>query len=78
MYKTVTVDVDVDIDLDDFDSEDLIEELERRGDWPPVSQAQEAIYLLYREWIDHKINHDDRFEKELRKFFMKHLDIVGL
>ena len=77
MYKTVTIDVDVDIDLDDFDSEDLIEELERRGDWPK-SKTEEDIYRLYREWIDQKVNHDGRFEKELRKFFMKHLDIVGL
>jgi ACT domain-containing protein len=29
--RTVTVDVDVDVDIDDFDSEDLIDELERRG-----------------------------------------------
>jgi hypothetical protein len=29
--KTVSVDVDVDVDIDDFDSEDLINELEYRG-----------------------------------------------
>ena len=29
--KTVSVDVDVDVDIDDFDSEDLIDELEHRG-----------------------------------------------
>jgi len=29
--KTVSVDVDVDVDIDDFDSEDLIDELEYRG-----------------------------------------------
>lgn len=33
MYKTVTVDVEVDIDdiIDDMNTNDLIEELERRG-----------------------------------------------
>lgn len=29
--KTVSVDVDVDVDIEDFDSEDLIDELEYRG-----------------------------------------------
>jgi len=29
--RTVTVDVDVDVDLEDFDTDDLIDELERRG-----------------------------------------------
>jgi hypothetical protein len=29
--KTVTVDVDVDVEIEDFDSEDLINELEYRG-----------------------------------------------
>ena len=29
--RTVTVDVDVDVEIDDFDSEDLIYELEYRG-----------------------------------------------
>ena len=29
--RTVSVDVDVDVDIDDFDSEDLIDELEHRG-----------------------------------------------
>ena len=29
--RTVTVDVEVDVDIDDFDSEDFIDELERRG-----------------------------------------------
>jgi len=29
--RTVTVDVDVDVGLEDFDTDDLIDELERRG-----------------------------------------------
>jgi hypothetical protein len=29
--RTVTVDVDVDVDIDDFDTDDLIDELEDRG-----------------------------------------------
>ena len=29
--KTISVDVDVDVEIEDFDSEDLIDELEHRG-----------------------------------------------
>jgi hypothetical protein len=31
MYKTVYTEVEVDVDLSDFDTDDLIEELESRG-----------------------------------------------
>jgi len=31
MYKTIYTEVEVDVDLSDFDTEDLIEELESRG-----------------------------------------------
>ena len=31
MYKTVYTEVEVDIDLSDFDTDDLVEELENRG-----------------------------------------------
>ena len=31
MYKTIYKEVEVDVDLGDFDTEDLIEELESRG-----------------------------------------------
>ena len=31
MYKTIYTEVEVDVDLSDFDTDDLIEELESRG-----------------------------------------------
>ena len=31
MYKTVYKEVEVDVDLEDFDTEDLVDELESRG-----------------------------------------------
>jgi hypothetical protein len=31
MYKTIYTEVEVDVDLSDFDTDDLIEELENRG-----------------------------------------------
>ena len=32
MYKTVYTEVEVDVDISDFETDDLIEELERRGE----------------------------------------------
>jgi hypothetical protein len=32
MYKTICTEVEVEVDLGDFDTEDLIEELESRGE----------------------------------------------
>ena len=34
MYKTVYTEVEVDVDLSDFETDDLIEELEERGELP--------------------------------------------
>lgn len=46
MYKTV----EVDVDLEDFDTDDLIEELDRRGELPEefnldIKELVEKIYL---------------------------------
>lgn len=40
--RTVTVDVDVDVDIDDFDTEDLIDELEHRG-YAIVDKSEEKV-----------------------------------
>jgi ACT domain-containing protein len=40
--KTVTVDVDVDVDIDDFDTEDIINELEHRG-YAIVDKDEEKV-----------------------------------
>lgn len=34
MYKTIYTEVEVDVDMSDFNTDDLIEELEWRGQWP--------------------------------------------
>ena len=49
-----TVSVDVDVDLDDFDTDDLLDELDRRGDLPVESAGDakatvEQIYYLRRQ-----------------------------
>jgi hypothetical protein len=51
---TVYTEVEVDVDLVDFDTEDLLEELESRGALPPEGNANakelvEQIYYLRRQ-----------------------------
>jgi len=62
---TVYTEVEVDVDLDDFDTDDLIEELERRGsgvlDYGNGKEILEKIYEKrrlgkdYQEELDHLI-----------------------
>ena len=51
---TVWTEVEVDVDLEDFDTDDLLDELERRGDLPVESEGDakatvEQIYYLRRQ-----------------------------
>jgi hypothetical protein len=51
---TVYTEVEVDVDLNDFDTDDLLEELERRGSLPVESNINakdlvEQIYYLRRQ-----------------------------
>ena len=51
---TVYTEVEVDVDLVDFDTDDLLEELESRGTLPPEGNANareivEQIYYLRRQ-----------------------------
>jgi len=62
MYRTVYKEVEVDIELDDFDDDDLIDELERRGrgfevdSWTPTE-------LVTKIWEKRRIGQD--YQKEL-------------
>jgi hypothetical protein len=51
MYKTVYTEVEVDVDLSDFDTDDLIEELESRGHGAEIedSTATELIGVIYEK-----------------------------
>jgi hypothetical protein len=62
-YKTVTVDAEV--DLSDFDTDDLIEELEDRGKWPGSSDIRfDSTELLETIWKKRRLgNHD--YQQEL-------------
>ena len=49
VYKSVYTEVEVDVDLEEFDTDDLLEELESRGSLPPEGNvdAKELIEQMY-------------------------------
>lgn len=50
MYKTVYKEVEVDVDLSDFDTEDLIDELENRGELPSSTGPYDSNELVQKIW----------------------------
>ena len=58
MYKTIYTEVEVDVDLSDFDTDDLIEELESRGagatDYGDGKEILETIWLKRRQGRDYQ------------------------
>ena len=63
--RTVTVDVDVDVDLEDFDTDDLIDELERRGSDYNTQGVDGDLNreILQQIWLKRRMNQP--FEAEL-------------
>ena len=61
MYKTITTEVEVDVDLGDFDTDDLIEELEHRETLPTVA----AKNIVYEIWMNRRIGkpYEDLLDK---------------
>ena len=61
-YKTIYTEVEVEVDVSEFDSEDLIEELESRGMGFSVSESSknllETIWLKRREGRDYQYELD--------------------
>lgn len=50
MYKTIYTEVEVDVDLSDFETEDLIEELESRGSGTPdYGDGKETLQIIYEK-----------------------------
>ena len=50
MTKTIYTEVEVDIDLEDFDTADLLEELQSRGDLPPeYSDGKEVLESIFQK-----------------------------
>ena len=54
---SVYTEVEVDVDLDDLDTEDLIEELERRGKLP-VESGGDAEEILEEIWLRRRNGQD--------------------
>ena len=50
MYKTIYTEVEVDVDLSDFDTEDLLDELESRGSLPTQEgDSKELLQAIYEK-----------------------------
>ena len=54
VYKSVYTEVEVEVDIGDFDTDDLLEELDSRGALPPegnvnAKELVEQIYYLRRQ-----------------------------
>jgi hypothetical protein len=62
MYKTIYTEVEVDVDLGDFDTDDLLDELESRGALP-VEGDFDAKALLETIWL--KRRQGQGYEQEL-------------
>jgi hypothetical protein len=60
---TVYTEVEVDVDLDDFDTDDLIEELERRGSLP-FEGSIDAKEVLEAIWLKRRLGNQD-YQREL-------------
>jgi len=63
MYKTMYKEVEVDVDLSDFETDDLIEELESRGALP-VEHGGDATELLTAIWLKRRMGRAD-YQTEL-------------
>lgn len=56
VYKTVYTEVEVDVNISDFDTEDLLDELENRGYMTESSSKEllEAVYMKRRVGMDYQ------------------------
>jgi hypothetical protein len=58
MYKTIYTEVEVDVDLSDFDTDDLMDELESRGEsigeYGDTKEVLTKIYEKRRMGIDYQ------------------------
>ena len=56
VYRTVSKEVEVDVDLGDFDTDELIDELENRGHMADTNSKEivESIYQKRRNGVDYQ------------------------
>jgi len=58
MHKTVYTEVEVDVNLSDFETDDLIEELESRGELPTTSKPYDNKELVEQIWMRRRNGQD--------------------
>lgn len=63
MYKTVYTEVEVDVDLGDFETDDLLDELESRGALP-IEGSFDAKELLEKIYYKRRTGYSD-YQTEL-------------
>jgi len=63
MYKTIYTEVEVDVDLSDFETDDLLDELESRGALP-VDNNIDAKSVLESIWLKRRMGRTD-YQAEL-------------
>ena len=72
MYRTIYKEVEVDVELEDFDTDDLIEELERRGtgtvEYGNGTEVLRAIYEKRRLGQDYQSELDQLIWMGLGRF----------
>jgi len=49
MYKTIYTEVEVDVDLSEFETDDLIEELDSRGHSSEFGDGKELLQAIYEK-----------------------------
>lgn len=63
---------EVDIELEDIDTQDLVDELSRRGYIIVDKKSPIGIYGLYSSYLT---SSKESFDKDLKKFFRDTLDV---
>lgn len=73
---TINKYVEVDVDMDEFETHELIEEVQNRGydvyDSSEQTETERAVWELWLSWQHDK---EEFFEKNLKKFFSNQLNI---
>ena len=62
-YKTVYKEVEVDVELTDFDTQDLLDELESRGELPTEADF-DAKELIEKIWMKRRVGKES-YQEEL-------------
>jgi hypothetical protein len=62
-YKTIYTEVEVDVDISDFGTQDLLDELDARGELP-AEASHDAKELLHAIWMKRRLGNND-YQQEL-------------